>query len=120
MFVVLDSSGSDGGNGNWAYSGFDVTDANWHHIVAVKDSNHIRLHVDGQETQRVPKSYPSGFEAPTMLNIGYLNLSGHYRYDGDLDEVAIYSRALTPRRLQSIGTPVRASGIAVMTPMVTE
>ena len=94
VFILFDNSGSDGGNGNWPKSGADISDGQWHHIVAVKNATHISIYVDGQKTS-VPKSYPSGFGSSTALNIGYLNLGGHYRYHGLLDEVAIYNRALT-------------------------
>jgi lysophospholipase L1-like esterase len=95
LFVVLDSGGSNGGNGDWPYGGADITDGQWHHVVAVKDSTHLRIYVDGSEKDSVAKSYPNGFGSTTDLNIGYLNLGGHYRYEGLLDEVAIYNRALT-------------------------
>jgi len=95
LFVVFDSSGSNGGNNNWPNGIIDMTDGLWHHVVAVKDSTHIRIYVDGSEKGSVAKSYPNGFGSTTNLNIGYLNLSPYYRYTGLLDEVAIYNRALT-------------------------
>jgi hypothetical protein len=94
-FVLLDRNGGNGGNSNWPSSGIDVTDGTWHHVVAVKDSTHIRLYVDGVETSSVAKAYTANFGGITGLNIGFLNLEGHYRYEGVLDEVAIYSRALS-------------------------
>jgi hypothetical protein len=100
VFVLFDKNGGNGGNGNWPYSGTDITDGDWHHLVFVKDATHIRVYVDGQEKDSVAKSYTAGFDSTTDLNIGYLNLSGHYRYEGDLDEVAIYDKALTPTEIQ--------------------
>ncbi|MGD2049641.1 MAG: GDSL-type esterase/lipase family protein, partial [Chloroflexota bacterium] len=101
VFVLYDDSGSDGGNNNWPYSGAAINDGNWHHIVVVKDATHIRLYMDGQEKASVAKSYPSGFSSTTPFNLGYLNLGGKYRYNGILDEVALYSRALTPTEIKS-------------------
>ena len=99
-FNLYDNNGGNGGNTTWAYSGTDITDGLWHHIVAVKDATHIRIYVDGAEKDAVAKNYTSGFGTVTPLNIGYLNLDAHYRYEGDLDEVAIYNRALTPAEIQ--------------------
>ena len=99
IFVLLDQSGGDGGNGIWPAAGTDITDGNWHHIAAVKDATHIHLYVDGVGTS-VDKSYSAGFDSTTPLNIGYLNLSGHYRYTGSLDEIAIYDKALAATEIQ--------------------
>jgi hypothetical protein len=100
IFVLFDSSGSNGGNDQWPKSGTDISDGQWHHIVAVKDSTHIRIYVDGVEKQAVPKTYPAGFGSTTNLNIGWLNLGSGYYYEGALDEVALYNRALTLTEIQ--------------------
>ena len=100
VFILFDNNGGNGGNATWANSGTDITDGQWHHIVAVKDATHIRIYVDGAEKDAAAKNYTSGFSTVTPLNIGYLNLSDHYRYEGDLDEVALYDRALTPAEIQ--------------------
>ncbi|MCP4410680.1 MAG: PASTA domain-containing protein [Gammaproteobacteria bacterium] len=98
-FVLFDAAGGNGGNGIWPESSADITDGNWHHIVAVRDATHIHLYVDGAKSS-VAKNYTAGFASTTPLNIGYLNAFNHYRYEGDLDEVAYYSRALTDVEVQ--------------------
>lgn len=94
VFVLMDVDGGTGGNTDWPVSSSPITDGFWHHIVAVKTRTHIHLYVDGIKSS-VAKNYAAGFASTTPLNIGYLNLSDRFRYNGDLDEVAYYSKALT-------------------------
>jgi Concanavalin A-like lectin/glucanases superfamily len=78
-------------------------DGNWHFIVAVRDAdNHIvHLYVDGVDTQTA-ESFTGGFATADSLNIGYLNDGATYYYfNGTLDEVAIYNRALTATEVQA-------------------
>lgn len=96
VFVLMDVDGGRGGDASddWPRSNSPVTDGEWHHIVAVKTKTHIHLYVDGIKSS-VAKTYTAGFASTTPLNIGYLNLGDGFHYNGDLDEVAYYSKALT-------------------------
>jgi len=80
-----------------------VTDGAWHHIVAVRDGDlgENQIWVDGVKENTTPNTYAGNFVCNADLNIGYLNLSGHYRYPGILDEVAIYCRALTQGEIEA-------------------
>jgi hypothetical protein len=74
----------------------NVNDGNWHHIVYMKDGGNLRIYVDGvEDATPVATSYSAGFDSSTNLNIGWLNLGSGYYYDGVLDELALYDRALT-------------------------
>ncbi|MER2999279.1 PQQ-dependent sugar dehydrogenase [Pontibacter populi] len=74
-----------------------VNDGNWHLYTAVRDagSNKNILYVDGVKVDEIDISYDNGFEGAAALNIGYLDLGDGYHFEGDLDEVKLYSRALT-------------------------
>ena len=92
-------------NGNGIYlggTGEVINDGEWHHLVFVRDEslNENSIYVDGVRTHFDNYDYTAGFASSVPLNIGYLNLSDHYRYKGDLDEVALYDRALTPSEIQ--------------------
>jgi hypothetical protein len=100
LFVLIDRDNGTGGSGSWPSSGMDITDGSWHHIVAVKDPTHIRVYVDGEHKEGFPKSYTAGFDGVAPINLGYLNLSGHYRYEGLLDQVALYDRALDSTEIE--------------------
>jgi len=106
IFVLHDAGGGTGGNSNWPRSTNPITDGQWHHIVAVKTKTQIHLYTDGEKSS-AEKIYVAGFDSTTPLNIGYINLgdsntgSRHFRYEGDLDEVAYYSRALTDEEVST-------------------
>jgi hypothetical protein len=56
----------------------------------------ILLYVDGQLSGEENTQYSAGFDSVTApLNLGWLNLSEGYHYQGDLSRAAVYSEALS-------------------------
>jgi uncharacterized repeat protein (TIGR01451 family) len=101
-FTVIDT----GGNAHSIHGTTDLTNAQWHHVAAVHDGagNQLRLYVDGQLQAWTPTSYSAGFGSATAtVNLGWLERSGSsgYPYEGLLDEVAIYGRALSVAEIQA-------------------
>lgn len=93
----------DGGStGSQIVGGTDVTDGAWHHVVAVRDGVQgiNLLYVDGELDGSQPYTYTAGFDDVVPINIGHLPFSTFFRYDGDLDELAIYDRALTEDEIE--------------------
>jgi PKD repeat protein len=80
----------------------NVVDGAWHHVVAVRDADNdeLRLYVDGEDPTIVSATYGAGFISTADLTIGWLNVTPFYRFKGALDEVALYSRALTEPEIQ--------------------
>lgn len=78
-----------------------ITDGAWHHVVAVRDAAWLRtkLYVDGVLVEEETVSSPEGFASQAALNIGWLNRSSGYRFQGGLDELSFYSRALSAREV---------------------
>lgn len=82
-----------------------INDGNWHHLVAVRDAGSAlnRLYVDGTEVASVTHTYTESFSSTTAaLNIGWFNhrsTPGFY-YEGVLDEIATYNRALSRVEIQ--------------------
>ena len=72
-----------------------VNDGNWHHVITTWDRANIRLYVDGSETSESPSAFVSVEDIgnDSALYIGS-NTTAEY-FDGIIDEVRIYSRALT-------------------------
>jgi len=93
-FVLRDNEGDIG----VVVGTTDLTDGSWYHIVAVRDAstNRIRIYVNGTEEAAESVSYSAGFGSPTAaLNIGWLDLESlGFRFDGVVDEIALYDRAL--------------------------
>jgi hypothetical protein len=101
MFQLIDTDGS-----GKLLTGPAINDGNWHHLAGVRDNiNNInRLYIDGAEVAAgAPAAgYTGSFNYETKLNIGWLdyNSSLHFNFDGVLDEVALYNRALTPVEIE--------------------
>jgi hypothetical protein len=82
-----------------------VADGQWHHVAAVRDADQNKnlLYVDGvldgfKDHDYSPLGVGVGFKSPTAaLNIGWLNLSPNYYFNGVIDEVALYDVALPER-----------------------
>jgi len=86
----------------------NVNDGQWHHVAAVYDGTYKYLYVDG--TLDVA-TYTTGSISQTTdpVYIGNLaNASGNYIFNGLIDEVSLYNRALTASEIQAI----YAAGIA--------
>jgi hypothetical protein len=87
-------------NGNGAYIGDKgniLNDGVWHLVTAVRDNSADmnRIYVDGVKIDSAYHDYTAGFGGTVDLNIGYLNLGGHYRFEGIVDEVATFDKAMT-------------------------
>lgn len=94
-FVLRDDAGGDQIVGDTV-----VNDGEWHHVVALRENGagvngECRVYVDGVLQGTLDIGYTYGFAASSAINIGYINFGGLFYYDGDLDELATYNRALT-------------------------
>ncbi|UCH85444.1 MAG: T9SS type A sorting domain-containing protein, partial [Candidatus Latescibacterota bacterium] len=101
LFNLRDTSGA----GDFLIDSKPINNNQWHQLVAVRDENvnMNRLYVDGVKVDSVFFDYTAGFEAATTLGIGYMayNATPSYFYDGLLDDVALYDRALSDGEIQA-------------------
>ncbi|WP_299759215.1 PQQ-dependent sugar dehydrogenase [uncultured Pontibacter sp.] len=83
-------------------NGPSLNDGEWHYIMAVRDgsNNMNRLYVDGALIQEKQAQYSNDFVDNASVNIGYLDRAPYFHYLGDLDEVKVYSRAVTGEEIQ--------------------
>ncbi|MCH2161692.1 MAG: DUF1549 domain-containing protein, partial [Phycisphaerales bacterium] len=82
-------------------------DGEWHHVAFSRDmsSGRIRLHVDGiQVAEKIGGKQP--LTSPKHLSLGRM-YPGHGAFNGDLDDVRIYDRALSPRQVAGLATGLR-------------
>jgi len=77
-------------------SEFVITDGQWHHIGLVWDGSHRYLYVDGTEAARDGKAQALLKASDGVLYIGAgKTLDAGSFFSGLIDDVRIYSRALT-------------------------
>jgi uncharacterized repeat protein (TIGR01451 family) len=79
-----------------------VADGNWHHVAAtrVRSSGEMKLYVDGLQVASATGGTQS-LTAPPRITLGRVQVDNN-PFQGKLDEVAIYTRALSPQEVQSI------------------
>lgn len=86
-------------------AGTGIWDGSWHHVAGTFDGSAVRLYVDGVEVgSGNPTSLSIGYGLPT--NEGFY--IGDYRgtcdspFKGAIDEVSIYSRALSDSEIRAV------------------
>jgi len=89
------------GNGNMAVPLIDLRDNTWHHVAGLWDGAYIKLYIDGEP--KAKNSCPCPPASTTHdLGIGkrLYGWGGYLPFEGTIDEVAIYNRALGPDEIQ--------------------
>ena len=82
----------------------DVLDGRWHHVAFVLEpaERRIRLYVDGDEEYDARYEDRIRHAGRTTLKVGNKSRNGHKQYDGGLDDLRIYTRALSAAEIRSI------------------
>jgi len=88
-----------------AYSA-SIWNNQWHHVVGVYDGSKVRLYVDGTEFQNgtiCGGSQLASSSGPLYIG-GYIDqgYGGTLNFNGTLDEVRIYNRALSPAEIRAL------------------
>ena len=94
-FTYLKGTGVDGFEGRG-----ETTAAGWHHMVATWDGENLRVYIDGAEDPDGPVGAGGLLDwdpIPTEMTIGaYHDDDEYYGFEGIIDDVAYWNRALTP------------------------
>lgn len=85
----------DGGTHYFATSTTTVTDDKWHCVTGVKDSNRMRIYVDGVHENNIAMPSSADISNSAKLVIGRANEVGGWGFNGLIDDVRIYNRALS-------------------------
>ncbi len=75
-----------------------LNDGKWHYVVAVRNpfTKMNILYVDGVKEAEAPFEYTADFNANDLpVNVGWLNLSGKFYYQGALDELTYHRNPLS-------------------------
>ena len=87
--------GRDGsGNYHSVISTENITDGNWHHIAMQRSGTIWKIMVDGGNWSENNVGTQGNINANQPLAIGALHPDGSYPFNGGLDEVRIWNRAL--------------------------
>ena len=98
------------------FSTSDINDDVWHHIVTVRSGENLYLYIDG--VLEASESGATGTFAPTNpLYLGkwdHPNHSADFWYNGELDDVRVWSRALGASEVTTLHTET------IVTPSLTD
>lgn len=79
-----------------------VNDGNWHHIVAIRQGTNGYIYVDGSLAASESSSVVASLRSANVTYIGRDQRDNNQPLTGELDEVALFSRALTPAEVATI------------------
>ena len=106
--------------GNGTIMGRAADDNQWHHVAAVYDGRMVRCYVDGVESSSKTRKPGPLSRCGWDLCIGNSVVdydSGELdAFDGLIDEVRIYNRALSTAEIKSLATATQAGADVVSTP----
>jgi hypothetical protein len=86
-------------------AGPGIWDGNWHHVVGTYDGATIRLYVDGAEVGNgTPTNIAIAYDLPNTNDLFIGSYAGQDRFDfnGLVDELSVYNRALSAADVQAI------------------
>ena len=94
---------SDGKNEVSSSSNLALNDGNWHFVVGVRDTDagKLFLYIDGVLQNDQPDDTPASLENPMELRIGNRG-DNKVPWEGKIDEVRVYNRALTPIEVENL------------------
>ncbi len=100
--ILEDSDGVSAGVGGTTGT-INLADGQWHHVVVVRDEsiNTNLIYTDGVLQDSAVVDYTGGFFSNSAaLNIGWFDFQDFFRFQGLIDEVALYGRALAQAEIQ--------------------
>lgn len=98
--------------------GGTINDGNWHHVVGVIDNQApqgsydylVKVYVDGQLINT--NTYNGAFmSANEFLQIGRYDSGWGEYYDGDIDDILYYDRALTDNEIAGVFSPCQSVSV---------
>lgn len=96
------TAGRDG-SGSFKFTGYgttDITDGQWHHVVSVVNLNEWQVWVDcNLEAEIATTTVTPLISSAESLIIGKWGFENIYHTEGNIDEVRIYNRALSPTEI---------------------
>jgi hypothetical protein len=101
----LEDGGSQFG-GTLATASTPVNDGAWHHVVAMRQGTNGFIYVDGVLAASASGAAVASLRSSTLTYIGRDQRDNNQPLTGDLDEIALFNRALTPAEVANIAPAV--------------
>ena len=102
----------NGLQGNFSVMGAtNVNDGQWHHVAGVYDGSRLRLYVDGDEDGTAAAS-GTVWTNDADVRIGSNSHKMVRNWDGAIDDVRVYNRALSAGEIGSLADPTRLAAAA--------
>jgi len=73
----------------------------WYHVVGVYNGSRMTLYINGEEDNSVAKS-GNIFVSDSEWNIGAFNYAGDAYFDGTIDDIRVYDRALSAQEIAQL------------------
>ncbi|MBV9145504.1 MAG: LamG domain-containing protein, partial [Acidobacteria bacterium] len=99
LFVELDQDANKT-NYNSVQTSFGVSDGNWHHAAIVRQGTTLTLYIDGNSAGSNSSAAITNITGANPFVVGTDACTG--AYNGALDEIHIFNRALSQTEVQSI------------------
>jgi hypothetical protein len=108
-------------NSYGAWSDRVIGDGRWHHVAGTFDGQVMRLYVDGVEQRQTKAGHPgplsrNNWDVCVGNSIGEAVVGNFVAYDGLIDEVRIYNRALSAEEIKLLATATQAGVDVVPAP----
>ena len=71
-----------------------LNDGKWHHVVGTNDGTRLTIYLDGVKTECSAHGTVQAYTGD-IIRVGKHPTSSNYDYDGRIEEVRVYNRALT-------------------------
>ena len=97
-----------------ARSSISLSTDTWYHLVGTYDGAAVRVYLDGIEKGNTAQSGTLSTEA-TRIALGRFSNNDYVNFDGLIDEVRIYDRALSPAEITALAAsaPIECAALAV-------
>ena len=96
----------DSSNHQYTHTNDDIIDGNWHMVTFIRTGDIHKIYVNGAEksTTNAKKvgTGPYNINNNYPVNFGHLNELDGWYYEGLIDDVRIYNRALTEAEIQAL------------------
>jgi len=116
VYQAVLADAHDGSSSTSASYYHDISDGTWHHLAFTWNGPEGRLYVDGQDATESSSSGTGAMVSSFDLYIGryyYVPDGRWYSWDGSIDEVRIYNRALSADEIREISV-IPAPGAIIL------